>query len=170
VQQGTGDVDAPPLPAGELPVTPVEELLEADEVGKLGDLRIERGTRATRERRPRRRRFSRTVSAESRSESWKTTPITSRTRSPLRRTSCPRTRTLPESNGSTVVRHPMVVDLPAPLVPTKANTPPLATAKEMSSTATFSRYRFVNPVTSIAIPPPLARLRPTLARRGVPVA
>src|SRR6478609_11534513 len=126
--------------------------------------------RGTRARVARRRRFSWTVSIGSSTESWNTTPIRSRTRSPSWTTSYPATRTVPESNGSTVVRQLIVVDLPAPFAPRKANAAPSGTVKLTSSTAVTPRNRLVSRSTSIDIVPLVARTTRHAGERVVTVS
>ena len=60
---------------------------------------------------------------------WATTPILRRTWAGLARTSSPATIAVPESAWARVVRILTVVDLPAPLGPSRATTVPAGTAK-----------------------------------------
>lgn len=83
-------------------------------------------------------RFSRTLSSGSSREDWNTTPIERRIASSSRPTRSPSTSISPASARSTVVTQPIVVDLPAPFVPRKANSDPDATETSMPRTARIS--------------------------------
>ena len=75
------------------------------------------------------------LSAPSTTGSWKTTLLASRAASGSRATSKPATRALPALGTIAVVSMPTVVDLPAPLGPSRPKTSPAATVKSMPFTA-----------------------------------
>src|SRR5438132_3297552 len=85
--------------------------------------------------------------------SWNTTLLTARAAIGSAATSNPPTRAVPLVGATVVVRMPIVVDLPAPLGPSKPNTSPGATSKVMPFTAsTPPGYTLRSPVTSMAPP------------------
>ena len=63
----------------------------------------------------------------------------------------PSTLTVPLVRRCAPVRMSMVVVLPAPLGPRKANTSPLSTCRSTLSTATKLPYAFLNPLTVMAL-------------------
>ena len=79
--------------------------------------------------RPCRIRFSRPVACGSSPDFWFTQPMASRTLPGCRTTSKPATKASPASGRESVVRIFTVVDLPAPLGPSRPNTVPLAAAR-----------------------------------------
>src|SRR4051812_30628297 len=80
-------------------------------------------------------RLRRPVSARSTTGSWKTTLLARRASSGRAATSKLARRARPEVGAMVVVSMPTVVDLPAPLGPSRPKTSPGATSKEMSFTA-----------------------------------
>ena len=117
---------APSLASREPAVALVEEVVEPDQ---LGDVRRSgSSTRGACDERQTSRAAagSRAPSAAGRGATpGRRRRCDSRTRSPSRTDVVSRARgRFPASKGSTVVRHPIVVDLPAPFVPTNAKTPP----------------------------------------------
>ena len=84
-------------------------------------------------------RFCRAVSARSRFGRWGTTDSRLRAVTGSAATSMPATLALPDVGSTRVVSTPMVVVLPAPLGPSRPNTSPRSTVKEMPSTALAGR-------------------------------
>ena len=70
--------------------------------------------------------------------SWGTTPSSRRAGIGERCTSWPSTLTLPPLGASRPLMQPIVVDLPAPLGPSRPKTSPAWAEKETPSTATVS--------------------------------
>jgi len=103
-------------------------------------------------------RFRRPVSGRSTTGSWKTTLETLRAPSGSVATSWPARRAEPLVGITVVVSIPIVVDLPAPFGPSRANTSPGSTVKETPRTAsTPPGYVFVRWSTSIIVPPVTSR-------------
>ncbi len=82
-------------------------------------------------------------------------PIALRTPSGRRSTSMPATVAEPAVGSVSVVRILMVVDLPAPLGPSRPNTVPGATAKLSPLSAVTSPYSLTRPFASMAGPAPV---------------
>ncbi len=83
-------------------------------------------------------RFSETVSCMSRVLFWVTTPMRRLTATVSLTTSWPATHARPPVGATRVVSMPMVVDLPAPLGPSRPKNSPCGTSRSMPRTASTS--------------------------------